>query len=293
MEIINRYFGKIIFVKTDRREEHTVYVAALSSAFQDGRKQYALAFVPIHLAIISQGYLSDLHWVNLQTRTLTNGYKMPPQRWEIPKSLDNPMFTVVERSENKTKYLSDQYPLEMVLIHDPKKKTKYQYHSHMNMLAALTTFKCVISLLDHPSPDRSQPPSPPQPSPAPGVPRFSSGAMARGGLPPMSAGPGYSPSAGMSPIIPPSPSPGPTLTGPPPGGSYRSVEADGGKYTNIGLPDYTVPQIPTAPQKKGEVRREMISQPRPSVPHQGPPGSYVPREDTLHNKQGTGREEKQ
>lgn len=158
MEIINRYFGKIIFVKADLREDHSIYVAALSSSFQDGKKQYALAFVPVHLAIINQGYLSDLQWVNLQTRTMTNGYRIKPQRWEIPKGLDNPMFAAVERTESKTKYVSEQYPLEMVLIHDPKKKTKMQYHNHMNLLAALTTFKCVISLTepDHPVRSSSQ-----------------------------------------------------------------------------------------------------------------------------------------
>lgn len=148
MEIINKYFGKIIFTKADLRENHSIYVAALSSSFQDGKKQYALAFVPVHLAIINKGYLSDLHWVNLQTRSMTSGYRLAPQRWEIPKGLDTPMFTAVERTESKTKYVSDIYPLEMVLMHDPKKKSKFQYHSHINLLAALATFKCVISLTE-------------------------------------------------------------------------------------------------------------------------------------------------
>lgn len=151
MDIINLYFGKIVFSKIDLREEHAIYVAALSSSYQDGRKQYAMAFVPNHLAVLTRAYLSDLSWVNLQTRTMTNGYKMPPQRWEIPKGLPTPMFSLVERTENKSKYISDELPLEMVLIHDPKKKSKYQYHNHMNLLAALVTFKCVISLRDIPA----------------------------------------------------------------------------------------------------------------------------------------------
>lgn len=148
MDVINKYFGKIIFIKSDLRENHSIYVAALSSSFQDGKKQYVLAFVPQHLAIADRGYLRELQWVNLQTRTMKNGYRLTTQRWDIAKGLDNPMFTMVERTENKTKYLSDLYPLEMVLLHDPKKTSKYQYHNHINLLAAMATFKCVISILD-------------------------------------------------------------------------------------------------------------------------------------------------
>jgi len=229
MDIINRYFGKIIFVKADLKEDHTIYVAALNSSFQDGRKQYALAFVPVHLAIISQGYLSDLYWVNLQTRTMTNGYRLPPQRWEIPRGLDNTMFTAVERTEHKTKYLSDAYPLEMILIHDQKKKTKFQYHNHMNLLAALTTFRCVISLLNTPSPAASLPV-------APQTTHFSPATVS-------------SPEASKQYSI---------------GDASYSPGADG-RYTTIGLSEYTVPQIPSAPTKKGGAQREMISRPRASV----------------------------
>lgn len=231
MEIINQYFGKIVFVKVDKREDHSIYVAALSSSFQDGKKQYALAFVPVHLAIVNQGYLSDLSWVNLQTRTMTNGYRIKPQRWEIPKGLNNPMFTAVERTEQKTKYLSDAFHLEMVLIHDPKKKSKLQYHSHMNLLAALTTFKCVISLTEQ----QVQPSV--QQAPPLGVYRQ-----------PLQSNQPFNPAVG-----------------PPPPGHFPQEEsrlspmtyeyvlpkerAVDGKYNTIGLSEYTIPQITGGPQK--------------------------------------------
>jgi hypothetical protein len=246
MEIINRYFGKIIFVKADYKEDHTIYIAALSSSFQDGKKQYALAFVPSHLAIISQGFLSDLQWVNLQTRTMINGYRMRPQRWEIPKGLDNPMFTAVERSETRTKYRCDSHLLEMVLIHDPKKKSKLQYHTTMNLLAALATFKCAISLIDPPTPPVFNPTSWSSPNLGPGMSSY---------LPPRGYANTSIPRTEPTPVS--NDYNGGVYSAP---GGTRSTEAEG-KYTNIGLLEYTIPQVPTAPQKKGEVRREMISRP--------------------------------
>jgi len=150
MEILNSYFGDLLFIKVEKKENFTVYAAAISSSYGDGKKQYALAFIPSHMAILDKGFLRDLHWQNLQTRTLTNGYKLQNQKWNIARHLPTPMFDVVERNEAKSRYLCESEPLEMILLHDPKKKTIYQYHNRMNLMAALVTFKCVISLIEEP-----------------------------------------------------------------------------------------------------------------------------------------------
>ena len=122
MEILNAYFGDLLFVKVEKKENFTVYAAAISSSYGDGKKQYALAFIPSHMAILDKGYLRDLHWQNLQTRTLTNGYKLPIQKWNIPRGIPTPMFDVIERNEAKSKYKCESEPLEMILLHDPKKE---------------------------------------------------------------------------------------------------------------------------------------------------------------------------
>lgn len=148
MDVLNAYFGDIVFFKAEQKENFTIYAAALASSFGDGRKQYALAFVPTHMAILKQGHLKDLHWQNIQTRTLTNGWKMKAQRWDIPKGLPLPMFTIVDRNANRSSYVCKELSLEMVLLHDPKKTSKFQYHNAMNLLAALVSFRCVINVID-------------------------------------------------------------------------------------------------------------------------------------------------
>ena len=150
MEILNAYFNGLVFFKVEQKENFTVYAASISSSFGDGTKTYALAFVPVHMAILNKGYLKDLHWQNFQTRTLTNGWKMPSQRWDMKqlKGLPTPMFNSIERNEVRTKYLCESEPLEMLLLHDPKKKSIYQYHNRINLLAALATFRCVLNFVE-------------------------------------------------------------------------------------------------------------------------------------------------
>lgn len=155
-DIINRYFAGVVLLKVENKEGFSIYSAALNSSYGDGKKQYLLAFVPDHLAILEKAYLSDLQWENVQTRTLTNGYKlptghsMPQQKWTVPRDVGNFMFNIINRDEHKSRYSAEGHALELVLIHDPKKKSQYQYHNKMNLVAALATFRCVISRIHSP-----------------------------------------------------------------------------------------------------------------------------------------------
>src|SRR5205085_2376408 len=59
----------------------------------------------------------------------------------------------------------------------------------------------------------------------------------------------------------------PSYTSPEDTSSYTMPDTIGsvaldGRYTTIGLPEYTMPSVPSAPKKKGEVRREMVARPQ-------------------------------
>lgn len=165
MDIINKYFANIVFFKVEPKEGFAIYAAAVRSAFGDGKKNYVLALVPEQVAIISKGYLYELQWQNLQTRLLTHGYNIPIQHWEIPRNLPLPMFALLERRETFSKYVSEEpsHSLEMILLHDQKKRSTYQYHNRVNIVAALSTFRCVITSLDFVTSPPTQSPSSFQP----------------------------------------------------------------------------------------------------------------------------------
>ena len=145
--IINEYFQNIVFQKVEHKENFIIYAANVRSSYGSADKTFALAFVPTHLAIMDRATLHDLNWSNLQTRLLPNGYPLQPQRWDIPPKSPAVMFKIVDRNAQRSKYVVDgpHGDVEMVLIHDPKKNTMYQYHNTMNIIAALMSFRCVIS----------------------------------------------------------------------------------------------------------------------------------------------------
>src|SRR5271166_4181550 len=122
MELINQYFDGIIFTKVELKEEYTLYVALLNH----GNNKFAIALVRNHLAILRQAELKDLTWACIQTRTLAKRYNLKSQTMKRTK-LPTPLFQESERTDNSVKYHSQECPLEILLINDPKKKGVYQY----------------------------------------------------------------------------------------------------------------------------------------------------------------------
>jgi hypothetical protein len=147
MDLVSRYFESLVFFKVERKENYVIYAASINSSYGDGKKQYVIAFVLTNFAIPEKCKLSNLPWQNIQTRVLENGWKIPKQNWKIPQDLPNPLFDLQSRDDFSSTYhlAYGNSMLEMILKHDPKKRSKYQYHTKMNLIASLMTFRCVIS----------------------------------------------------------------------------------------------------------------------------------------------------
>lgn len=155
-QLINDYFGKLVFVKVEQKESFIIYGACVSSSYADGKRQYVLAFVPVHLAIKNQAYLNELAWQNLQTRLISTGNalykKLISQKWDY-NNKHNLFFKLKQRTDTYSQYVSEEgYPYELLLIHDSKKKTKYQYYDRTNLYASLNTFACVLNYVGNISP---------------------------------------------------------------------------------------------------------------------------------------------
>jgi hypothetical protein len=144
-DLVNSYFGNIIFTKIDQRATYIIYAAALASSLGDGRKAYALAFVPTHMAVKDRAYLRELFWHNFQTRYLKPGYRLPQQTWKVAHEVQDIELLIADRQQNFSTYTpAGSLPLEVILLHDQKKKSKYQFNNKMSMISALSTFECVV-----------------------------------------------------------------------------------------------------------------------------------------------------
>jgi hypothetical protein len=147
ISLLNYLFGNTVFKKVEINDQrYAIYAASLSSQLGNGTKHYALAFVKEHLAIRDSAYLTELDWDNFQTREIKNmKVKLSQQKWDVPKNIPTVMLHAVERTKENTKYLSPDRVLSVILLHDPKKNSAIQYHAQMNLIAALMTFKCVVT----------------------------------------------------------------------------------------------------------------------------------------------------
>jgi len=153
MDVVNKYFASLLFTQIDQKQSggsvYTVYGAGISGAYGDGSQRYVLLFVPQHLALQRQARIQDLQWINIQTRTIKGGYRLKQQRFVPPNSRDDPNLTVVERTERYTMYRDGNF--EMLLLHDPKKKTRYQFYGNMSLFSGFDTFNCVVNYVASPA----------------------------------------------------------------------------------------------------------------------------------------------
>lgn len=142
--IINKYFENLEFFKVEEKDGFAVYMARIHDQLITDGSKYVVAFVPIQLGIKTRAKLSELAWQNLQTRTIRQSYRIPAQIWNIPQGVPFLKFELKERTEGYSKYTSQQAPFELMMIHNEKKKTKYQYYPTIYLPAGLDSYGCVI-----------------------------------------------------------------------------------------------------------------------------------------------------
>ncbi len=151
MDILNEYLKTLVFTRVEDKQGYAIYGAGISGMFGAGKQRYILLFVPVHLATSSQARASELSWQNLQTRNLQYSYRLKKQSWNPPQELPNPQFRVIGRTDKHSTYRGpEEFPFEILLINDPKKKTKYQYHNNLSLYGVLESFNSVINYIGEP-----------------------------------------------------------------------------------------------------------------------------------------------
>ncbi len=159
MDLINTYFSKLTFVYLEEKQGYAIYGAALQSMLGGDKQRCVLVFVPGHLGIQSKGRLHELPWQNLQLRMCPkSSYKLIPQTWTFPYTLENIPFTCVNRDSKQTTYKSidanngthgpdGTFPFELMLLHGPKTKSIYQYPNTTNLHWAMDQFSTILNYI--------------------------------------------------------------------------------------------------------------------------------------------------
>ena len=147
MDILNNCFRDIIFTKVDEKNDFGIYGAGIATGLGGGYKSYVLVFVPSEFATQKQSHIHNLQWQNLQTRNLAYSYRLKSQPWVLPDDVPDIMLYVSSRTKEHSVYTSPGFPFEILLLHDSKKKTIYQYNNKIMLSSALNTFNSVFNYL--------------------------------------------------------------------------------------------------------------------------------------------------
>lgn len=148
MDLVNSVFKDLTFTRVDSKAGYYVYAAGISlGGLAISGNRYAFVYVPMYHECPDKGSIYSLPWVCVSTRLLQDSYPMKKQEFKcnLPMNHD-PHCHLVERTKTSTIYNQPENNLEVTLLHDPKKKSIYQYHNKIHLSYAIETYNCIIKL---------------------------------------------------------------------------------------------------------------------------------------------------
>jgi hypothetical protein len=160
MNIFAKYFASLEFTYFEEKQNYAIYVAGIDNMIGADMRQYIIAFVPAHLALQKKARLSELPWKNLQARMCNRAVynKIPLQGWKIPANTEIASSITLCVTDRKTEYSIykaknfQEFPFEVLMIHEAKKRTIYQYPNEMNLHWAIDKFQTIFNYIgdNHP-----------------------------------------------------------------------------------------------------------------------------------------------
>jgi len=138
-----KYFGDLPMTKIKDTDKHSMYAARIR-CYQGIENRYIIVFVKDdYQAIDNVRYLSDLKWINFQTRSLADLHSIPVQDYK-PRKM--PEFTsckirLVARDEKQYVYETNKYPIVVTLI--PRRSV--EYHRNADLVSAIEQYSTIIT----------------------------------------------------------------------------------------------------------------------------------------------------
>jgi len=142
------YFGDISLRLIKNENGWAVYAAKVYSGLNENR--YIFIVIPSNQAYSQEVNLNNVDWISFQTRTTDDVYNVPTHHLYLNEERKSAMpdtITATGRTEHETSYITDNLPIRVRLMHDPRKKNHLQYPDKAKMYQALNTFRCVVELL--------------------------------------------------------------------------------------------------------------------------------------------------
>lgn len=144
---IVEYFGNPILTKLKNVNGYTMYIAKIYANL-GVEHRYLIVFIhQDNENIGTQEKLSNLRWVSLQTRALTDDHKLTYHAY-TPRRLPglDKKITLVEYDGKSYKYKVEDLPLTVSLL-PTKKNTGVEYNASGSVVTALETYNTILTLI--------------------------------------------------------------------------------------------------------------------------------------------------
>lgn len=145
-------FKSITFKLVDNLSGYYTYAACIEGMLAGNFKRYILLFVRDDgFPPRKFGKIHELDFVNLQTRTIIDTkYKLRPQQFKLDSNTSSTANSIIlhvkRRTAKSTEYSNTDYSIEV--LHNPKKKSIYQYANKLSLIAIIDTFQSIFTKIE-------------------------------------------------------------------------------------------------------------------------------------------------
>ena len=137
------YFNSPVLSKIKDINGNSMYMTK-TVCLLGNESRYILCFVnQDDLPVGTKEKLSNMRWLSLQTRSLTDTYNVPLHRYQ-PKR-DGPLSAVINRTDvnaDVSTYKCETFPILVTLLN---KKSESDYQPTGNIISALETYSTIIT----------------------------------------------------------------------------------------------------------------------------------------------------
>lgn len=137
------YFNNPVLSKIKDINDNSMYMAK-TVCLLGNESRYIVCFVSLdNLPVGATEKLSNMRWLSLQTRSLSDTYDIQPHGYQ-PKR-DGPLSVVIHRTSvtpQASTYNCDSFPIIVTLLH---KKSESDYQPTGNIISALETYATIIT----------------------------------------------------------------------------------------------------------------------------------------------------
>jgi len=135
------------FTRVGSKGGYYIYGAGISNGnINITGNKYVFVYVKMYMPDVPQsGSIYELPWSSVSTRILkVESYPLKKQVFKLVMPTLDPICELIERHEHDSIYHQQELDIEITMLHDPKKKTKYQYYNKIRLLHVIESFKCII-----------------------------------------------------------------------------------------------------------------------------------------------------